>query len=202
MPLTKTPRAIRVALLDAPLASGTVSPSIGMAWDVLALAEVWFSPAAVVSVFQLFTNCAHELFSSSSLLFKTPGFCREPFPRHFLLSPSQSKITCKIVVVSSVLLCPGGGEARSGHSLCSSCCLWSLYEPSPQQSPLSGVPNTSISQRRWTDVLTIQRAAHPLQSKQDCWQLLQTQVWWKVFFFFSLHLFKKTNYLLTKVFSF
>lgn len=102
VPLTKTPRAIRVALLAAPLASGTVSPSIRTACDVLALAEVWFSPAAVVSVFQLFTNCAHELSSSSSLLFKTPGFCHEPFPRHFLLSPSQSKITCKIVAVSYV----------------------------------------------------------------------------------------------------
>lgn len=105
VPLTKTPRAIRVALLPAPLASGTVSPSIRTAWEVLALSEVWFSPAAVVSVFQLFTNCAHVLSSSSSsLLFKTPGFCHEPFPRHFLLSPSQSKITCKIVAVSYVVL--------------------------------------------------------------------------------------------------
>lgn len=118
VPLTKTPRAIRVALLAAPLASGADSPSIRTAWDVLPLAEVWFPPAALVSVFQLFTNCAHKLSSSSSLLFKTPGFCREPFPRHFLLSPSQSKITCKIAVVSPVWLCPGGGKASGGHSFC------------------------------------------------------------------------------------
>lgn len=130
VPLTKTPRAIRVALLAAPLASGTVSPSIWIPWDVLALAEVWFSPAALVSVFQLFTNCAHELSSSSSsLLFKTPGFCHEPFTRHFLLSPSQSKITCKVVAVSYVLLCPGGGKASSGHSSCSlSACRVSMSQ--------------------------------------------------------------------------
>jgi len=112
------PRAIRVALLAALLASGTASPSIGMAWEALALAGVWFSSAAVVSVFQLFTDCTHEL-SSASLL----GFSREPFPRHFLLSPSQRKITRKIVAVSYVFLWPGGGKASGDHCMCSPCCL-------------------------------------------------------------------------------
>lgn len=91
VPATNTPRAIRVGLLAALLLAGAVSPSIGMGWDGLVLEEVWFCSAAVVSGAQLLASHIPQL-SSFSLLFTTSGFCREPFPRHFLLSPPQSKI--------------------------------------------------------------------------------------------------------------
>lgn len=102
VPATNTPRAIRVALLAALLVSDTVSPSIRMGWDVLTLNEVWFCSTAVLSGAQLLRSCIHQL-SSSSLLFRTSGFCREPFPRHFVLSPSPRKIKHSYKKLSSAL---------------------------------------------------------------------------------------------------
>lgn len=114
-------------------------------WDVLALAEVCSSPAAVVSVLQQFTNCAHELSSSSSsLLFKTPGFCHEPFPRHFLLSPSQSTITCKTEL--SPVFCAAQEEER--QAVATACVAFAACGASMSQElsspPYQGFPTRAF----------------------------------------------------------
>lgn len=143
-----------MALPAALPASGTVSPSIGTAWDGLAPAEVRFPSAAVVSVFQLFTSCTHELSSSSSSQLQVSVV------NHCLGAscslPLQGKPCVKSEPYPTFFLRPGGGKASGDRCLRSPRCRWSLSEPRARQSPLSGVPNTRISQRCRTDVLAIQ----------------------------------------------
>lgn len=108
------------------------SPGLGCRlsfhWDGLGCARsrrIWVSLCCCGISISTVHKLHHEL--SSSLLFTTPVFYHEPFPKHFLLSLSLSKgkkkkIAHKIVAVSYVFLWPEG-KASGDHRTYRLCCL-------------------------------------------------------------------------------
>lgn len=142
--LTKAPRAIRVALLAAPLAWGTASPSIRVLGTFLLSLK---SALPLLLLCQCFNSSQTVPMSSPPpppLSYLKLQVSHEPFPRHFLLSPSQSTITCKTEL--SPVFCAAQEEER--QAVATACVAFAACGASMSQElsspPYQGFPTRAF----------------------------------------------------------